>query len=184
MNKETLAQFLNHYLSLATIIAGGALVLLICYVVYRAITKTKCVILDTVAEYILPLGFFITLGGTVMSLFYSDYLNYAPCSLCWYQRVFLYSQVVLFGYAWYKKDRNILPYTLALSIVGGVVAIYHHLLQIGYNVYKPCSSAPFAVDCAKPSFVEYGFVTFPLMAVVLFGFLIAFVITARRFTKY
>jgi hypothetical protein len=65
-----------------------------------------------------------------------------------------------------------------LSLIGFAIAVYHHMLQIGYNIYKPCSTAPFAVDCAKPSFIEFGFVTFPLMAVVLFGFLALLIFVA------
>jgi disulfide bond formation protein DsbB len=95
----------------------------------------------------------------------------------------MYPQVFLFAYAWYKKDRNVLPYSLVLSGVGFVIAGYHHMLQIGYDMYKPCSTSPFAVDCAKPTFVEFGFVTFPFMALVLFGALILLVITATHFAK-
>ena len=185
-NKELIASQLNHYLSLATIIGGGALILLVCYISF-AINfredRREPVLLKAISEYILPIGFFATLGGTFMSLFYSDYLFYTPCSLCWYQRVFLYAQVFLFGLAWYKKDRNILPYSLLLSVVGFIIALDHHILQIGYNALAPCSTAPFAADCSVPSFIEFGFVTFPLMSVVLFGFLIVMVIIARKFTK-
>ena len=85
----------------------------------------------------------------------------------------------MFGYAWYKKDYAVLRYSTVFSVVGFAIALYHHMLQIGYDLMKPCSSAPFAVDCAKPSFVEFGFVTFPLMSAVLFGVMIivAFIAT-------
>lgn len=186
MEKETIASFLNHYLSIATIIGGGALLLLVCYIsfaIYFREDRREPKLLKFISENVLPFGFFATLGGALMSLFYSEYLFYAPCSLCWYQRIFLYSQIFLFGLAWYKKDRNILPYSLLLSVVGLIIAIDHHILQIGYNVLAPCSTAPFAVDCSKPSFIEFGFVTFPLMSVVLFGFLIVMVFIGRRFNK-
>ena len=87
----------------------------------------------------------------------------------------------MFAYAWCKKDRAVLPYILMLSLTGLAVALYHHMLQIGFDLLKPCSSAPFAVDCAKPSFIEFGFVTFPFMAVVLFGFLSTLTITAMYY---
>jgi disulfide bond formation protein DsbB len=93
----------------------------------------------------------------------------------------MYSQVFIFGYAWYRKERNILPYTLMLSLIGFGIGVYNHMLQIGFDLMKPCSTAPFAVDCSKPSFVEYGFVTFPLMSVVLFGFLITFIFVGMKF---
>lgn len=183
MEKEIIAQFLNHYLSLATIIGSIVIVVFTISAIYTHFTKSKNATVDIVIKYVLPLGFLATLGATILSLFYSEYLFYAPCSLCWYQRIFMYSQVFLFGFAWFKKDKSILPYTLFLSVIGFTIATYHHLLQIGYNVYKPCSTAPFAIDCAKPSFIEYGFVTFPFMAVVLFGFLIVITVIAQKYRK-
>ena len=183
MNKEIISQFLNHYLSLATIVGIVFAVLLAGYAAYRYFTKTKCLVLEGVARYVLPLSFLISFGGMILSLYYSEFLQYIPCDLCWFQRIFMYPQVFMLGHALYKKYKNVLPYSLILSCVGFAIAVYHHMLQIGYNIYKPCSDAPFAVDCAKPSFVEYGFVTFPLMAVLLFSSLILLVVITKFFAK-
>jgi disulfide bond formation protein DsbB len=177
------AAALTHYLALLTIIGAVFVVLFAITVAYKSYKNDMEKYAKCLGNYIFPLGFFVTLGGTFITLFYSQVLHYAPCDLCWYQRVFLYPQVVLFGYAWYKKDRAVLPYALTLSLCGLAVATYHHFLQIGFDLMKPCSTAPFAVDCAKPSFIEFGFVTFPFMAVVLFGFLSLIYITALKLKK-
>lgn len=134
-------------------------------------------------KYALPLGFFISLAAMIGSLYYSYYLHIPACELCWLARVFIYPQVFLFGMAWYKNDRRIFDYILMLSGVGIVIGLYHHLLQVGYDLYKPCSTAPFAADCAAPTFLEYGFVTYPLMGVMVFAltFLLAF--SAKKFAK-
>ncbi len=165
------AATLTHYLALLTIIGAVFVVLFAIFVAYQSYKKDIGKYAQCFGNYIFPLGFFITLGGTFLTLFYSEVLHYAPCDLCWYQRVFLYPQIFMFAYAWYKKDLAVLPYVLVLSVFGFLVAVYHHALQIGFDLMKPCSTALFAVDCAKPSFIEFGFVTFPFMAVVLFGFL-------------
>lgn len=178
-----LAAMLNHYLSLATLIGAVFTVLLGVYVGYLITSKKTSVFTTCIQSKIFPLGLVIAFGGSFMTLFYSQYLGYAPCDLCWYQRVFLYPQIFMFAYAWYKRDRAVLPYTLMLSCLGFVIALYHHFLQIGFDLMKPCSSAPFAVDCAKPSFIEFGFVTFPFMAVVLFGFLAVITYASICFAK-
>lgn len=165
------AQNLNYYLSLGTIIGVIIVVLMALYVSYYAFKDTESRIITKLSRHILPLGFLTSLFGTFLTLYYSYGLHYPACDLCWFQRIFLYPQMFIFAYAWYRKDRSVLPYTLILSLLGLAVALYHHLLQMGYDVFKPCSTAPFAVDCAKPSFIEFGFVSFPFMAVVLFGFL-------------
>lgn len=166
-----LAGMLNHYLSFLTIVGGVFVILFAVHVGYRMYIKKPCLVMKWVTSNVLSVSSVVTFLGMFLTLFYSEYLGYAPCDLCWYQRVFLYPQFFMFLYAWIRKDRSVLPYALVLSGVGFCIALYHHFLQIGYDLMKPCSTAPFAVDCAKPSFVEFGFVTFPLMAVVMFAFL-------------
>ncbi len=178
------AEALTSYLSMLTVIGIALVVFFAVYLTVVWYTKKKpAKVILLVSEYVLPLGFILSFAGMSLSLFYSEVLHFAPCELCWYQRIFLYSQVFLFGYAWYRKDRGILPYALLLSVIGGVIGIYHHMLQIGFDLMKPCSSAPFAVDCAKPSFIEFGFVTFPFMSVVLFAFLVTVITVGVRFRK-
>lgn len=177
------AATLTHYLALLTIIGG---IFVICFslsIAYFSYKKDVHTYAGWLRNYILPIGFFVTLGGMLLSLFYSEVLHYAPCDLCWYQRIFLYPQAFLFAYAWYKKDMAVLPYTLILSTVGLIIALYHHALQMGYDLMKPCSTAPFAVNCSTPSFIEFGFVTFPFMAVVLFSFLCATIVTVLHSVK-
>lgn len=184
MNEPTaFAQSLTHTLAGATILGGVVIVLWFLFLIYTSVTKKQSGILSFFAKNVIPLGFLISLFGTFLTLYYSEVLHYVPCDLCWFQRIFLYPQLFIFALAWYKNDRKILPYTTVLSVFGFLIAWYHHLLQIGYDIYKPCSTAPFAVDCAKPSFIEYGFVTFPFMAVVLFGTLLVLSFTAHTFAK-
>ncbi len=177
------AEILTHYLAILTIIGTVFIIGYALYLGYLSFTGKQSKYLSHIASYVFPIGFFVTFGGLFLTLFYSEVLKYVPCDLCWYQRVFLYPQVFMFAYAWYKKDTHVLPYTLLLSIIGLLVAIYHHLLQMGFDIMKPCSTALFAVDCSKPSFIEFGFVTFPFMAVVLFGFLSLLTTTAIYFKK-
>jgi disulfide bond formation protein DsbB len=178
------AATLTHYLALLTILGAVFVATFAIALAYSAYKKDTATYAKYLGDYIFPLGFFVTLGGAFLTLFYSEVLHYAACDLCWYQRIFLYPQAFMFAYAWYKKDRAVLPYTLLLSIFGFVIAVYHHALQIGFDLMKPCSTAPFAVDCAKPSFIEFGFVTFPFMAIVLFGFLSLVTYMATKFAKH
>lgn len=180
MNKEAITTFLNHYLALGTIILGIIAIVWLYALAYEWKTKEETILLSKIYKFALPLGFLISLSGTLMSLYYSDYLGILPCGLCWFQRVFIYSQTFIFGLAWYKNDHKIFPYTLLLSTVGLIIGLYHHYLQMGYSEFIPCPAIASTIDCAKPTFIEYGFVTFPLMAVVLFAILIALSLTAER----
>src|SRR3989344_3123910 len=59
------------------------------------------------------------------SLFYSEIANFTPCILCWYQRVFLYPQVVILVIALWKKEQ-VSDYIIGLSIPGAIIAGYQY----------------------------------------------------------
>ena len=64
---------------------------------------------------------------------------------------------------------DIADYVLALSIVGGAIALYQHLLQIlPAGALIPCDATG---DCAVRSVFEFGFVTLPFMALSIFALL-------------
>lgn len=183
--KQALLDFLNSHLALATLI--GFIVLCLWIIDILAL-KTKAFAgyrkyYEPVSHYALPIGFFMTLFSTIMSLVYSDYLGVLPCGLCWFQRIFIYCLVFIFGVAWYKNDRKVFDYVLTLSIAGLIVALYHQYLQMGYSELIPCPAIASTVNCDKPTFMEYGFVTFPFMAVVTFGYTIMLSLTAKMFNK-
>lgn len=170
--KQLILNFLNHYLPLLTLITFVILILIYLHHFHFRITKKESKVLNIISSVALPLGFFATLFAMTVSLIYSDYLNQLACGLCWFQRIFIYSQVVLFAVAYIKNDLKIFTYTFYLSFVGGLIAIYHEYLQLGYNELVPCPVVSTVVDCAKPTFISYQFVTFPFMSITLFMFLI------------
>src|SRR3990167_4699677 len=73
----------------------------------------------------------ITVGSVVISLVYSEYFGFVPCSLCWLQRIALYPQALFAVMAFKTKESVYFPlYSLALSIFVFLVAIFHSLSQI------------------------------------------------------
>ena len=184
-NNAAFIAFLNQYLALFTLVGFIIAILWLLKIIahhYGFLRKYKHW-MEHVARFAHPLGFLIALFAMIMSLYYSYFLNIAPCELCWFQRIFLYPQVLLFGLAWYKRDKEIYDYSIVLSAIGLFIAVYQHYLQMGYSLYTPCSTAPFAVDCAAPTFLEFGFVTYPFMSVVTFSILLLLAYTAKKFRK-
>jgi disulfide bond formation protein DsbB len=185
LENTALIESSNHLFALITLIGLAFVAIWIVDLLFGALWMPawKKKMYAQFERFALPFGFFVSLFAMIGSLYYSYYLHIAACDLCWLQRIFIYPLVFIFGMAWYKNDRKIFDYVMLLSGVGFVIALYHHYLQLGYDLLKPCSTAPFAVDCATPTFIEYGFVTYPLMGVVTFAltFLISF--SAKRFQK-
>ncbi len=79
--------------------------------------------------YALYLAWVVSLAATGGSLYLSEILGYIPCKLCWFQRIFMYPEVILLGIASYKNDRRQAGYVLPLSIIGGLFSLYHYAEQ-------------------------------------------------------
>jgi disulfide bond formation protein DsbB len=104
----------------------------------------------------------ITTGAMVGSLYFSEQVGYAPCKLCWYQRIAMYSIAIITFVAALRRDKNIATSSLVLACLGLVVSAYHYALewfpQLESNV---CS---LDVPCTTVWFRELGFVTLCFMA--------------------
>src|SRR3989338_4553134 len=124
------------------------------------------------ADNTLLFAFIVALTATSGSLFYSEVMGYDPCKLCWFQRILMYPQVILWGLALIKKDRKIVDYGLTLSIIGALIAAYHYLLQIGLAPSIDCGAVGYAAQCSQRFVMEFGYITIPMMALTAFVMII------------
>jgi disulfide bond formation protein DsbB len=128
----------------------------------------------------------VTIGGVAMSLVYSEYFGFIPCSLCWLQRIALYPQALFAVVAYQSSERVFFPlYSAWLSSFGFLAATYHYIDQMipkktdGTGFMLPCL-ADGTADCAEKIINEFGFVTFPLLSMITFAFLIVMYLNLRR----
>ncbi len=119
-------------------------------------------------RHALPLLFALTFGGVAASLFYSNVAGFIPCTLCWWQRIFLYPQALIFALAIYARQKTPRVYAWALTLPGFVIAAYHTYLQFGGSPLLPCSATT-ATTCAQRYFLNFGYVTIPTMALTAFA---------------
>ena len=143
---------------------------------------------DFLADWGLWIGFLLSAAAAALTLYYSDVLGILPCGWCWFQRVALYPQVILFAIALWKcrtsavlhqVKKDVADYSIGLSIFGLVVALYMHYLQMGGHGVLPCPATG-AGDCGQRFMFEFGYITFPLMAASLFAFLIVLMLFVRK----
>lgn len=119
----------------------------------------------------------VGLMSAALSLAYSEVFGFVPCGLCWIQRGFLYSVVVLCGVALWRKskgahDVSVADYGIGLSIIAGAMAFYQHYIQMGGSALVVCPTAGPGADCARRLVFEFGYLTFPLMSFTTFVFFI------------
>jgi disulfide bond formation protein DsbB len=137
---------------------------------------------DWIGRNAIWLSFLLAAGGTISSLFYSQYAHFAPCELCWIQRGFIYTQAVILLLAliapkgprrrWFNEFAR--KACLILSAVCFPISAYHVYLQLGGGEIVPCSAAH--ASCQYVYFIQYGYVTIPTMALTAVALIIVFML--------
>ena len=120
----------------------------------------------------------ITTGAMVGSLYFSEKVGFAPCKLCWYQRIAMYSIAIISFVAALRNDKNIARYTIVLAPLGLIVSTYHYLLEWFPTLETNVCSLD--VPCTAVWFRELGFVTLCFMAGCAFITVIAVSLAIMR----
>lgn len=134
---------------------------------------------DTFSWTLVFLCWLLAMVSMLGSLFFSEVMGYAPCILCWYQRICMYPLVLILPVALLPFDRNIVRSVIPLTAVGTLVAGFHTLLIGGYipEDMKPCTQG---VPCTELHINWLGFVTIPLLSALAFLLITALLILAYR----
>ena len=116
------------------------------------------------------------------SLFFSFVMEFAPCVLCWYQRIFLFPLVLILAIGLFPFDKKVVKYALPLAIVGWLTAAYHNLLYAGIipESIQPCSKG---VSCTEEYINLFGFLSIPMLSLLSFSTIIALLIILYRRTS-
>ena len=121
--------------------------------------------------------------ATLGSLFFSEVMGFAPCVLCWYQRICIYPLVLIFGVGLFSFDAGVIKYSQPLAVAGWFVALYHTLLYAGFipKSIQPCSEG---VPCTEKYIELFGFLSIPLLSLLAFSAIITLLfILKRRFAS-
>lgn len=120
--------------------------------------------------------------STLGSLFFSYVVGFAPCVLCWYQRIFLFPLVILLAMGLFPFDKSVIKYALPLAIAGWLTALYHNLLYSGIipESIQPCSQG---VSCTEKYIDLFGFITIPMLSLLSFSTIIGLLILLQRRTS-
>ncbi len=160
---------------LAALTIASQIFLIIGFVYFLLFRKDKTnPIINFFSRNGLAFAFFISLFATAFSLFYSEIAGFEPCKFCWLQRIFMYPQVFILGFAWLKKDYKIVDYGITLAIVGGLIALYHNYIYYGGTSIFPCDAFGLGVSCMRRYVFEFGFITIPLMSLTSFLLVLGF----------
>lgn len=117
--------------------------------------------------------------ATLGSLYFSEVMEFAPCTLCWYQRICLFPLVVIIAVGLFPFDKGVVKYALPLAVLGWLTAAYHNLLYSGVipKSLQPCSKG---VSCTEEYISLFGFLTIPLLSLLIFSVIIALLLLITR----
>lgn len=117
--------------------------------------------------------------STLASLFFSYVVGFAPCVLCWYQRICLFPLVIILAVGLFPFDKNVVKFALPLAIAGWLTALYHNLLYSGVipeNI-QPCTQG---VSCTEKYIELFGFLSIPMLSLLSFSTIIALLLLLKR----
>lgn len=152
-------QIFSAILGLATLAAG---LITLLAVLLEGKSEALSTWMQTIRESGLWLMCAITTGAMVGSLYFSEHVGYAPCKLCWYQRIVMYSLAIITFVAAIRRDKEIARYSIVLAPIGLVISTYHYLLEWFPKLESNVCSLD--VPCTSVWFREFGFVTLCFMA--------------------
>lgn len=181
MKDMTILPTLNFMLAVGGLaLAGVTLALYVDYFVYKGKYFS-----ERVKEAMWPAIIGVTAGTVALTLLYSEYFKFVPCSLCWLQRIAIYPQALMALIAFRSLDTKHFPiYGIGLSIFGLIVALYQYVYQLippaAREGFAPCLIDGSNADCAVKVINEFGFVTFPLLSAITFAFMIVLFLYMKR----
>ena len=130
---------------------------------------------ESTAWTLLFAAWLVASASALGALFFSEVMQLPPCSLCWYQRVFMFPLVLILAIGLFPFDGKVTRYALPLAVVGWLLAVFQMLLVAGIIPEKlePCIQG---VPCSETVIEWFGFVTIPLLSVAAFSAIIALLV--------
>lgn len=120
----------------------------------------------------------VATASTLGALFLGEVMGYAPCVLCWYQRIAMFPLVAVLAAGLFPFDPRVVRYALPLAVAGWLLAAFHLALVAGWipESIQPCQQG---VPCSDVQIVWFGFVTIPLLSVIAFSIIAGLLLATR-----
>lgn len=125
---------------------------------------------------IFTIAFLSTLG----SLFFSEIMKLAPCTLCWYQRGVMIALTFVSAVGILRREKGFVHYALPLTIFGFIVALYQNLLYFDIIPEKaaPCING---VSCTDRLISLFGFLDIPQLSLIAFAILTVIMVKYKQY---
>jgi len=124
-------------------------------------------------------AFVVAMIAMLGSLFFSEIMDFVPCTLCWYQRILMYPLVFIFIVGMMPYDKKVLKYSTPFVVVGWVFALYHNLLHFGL-IPESASPCVQGIPCSTKYIEWFGFITIPMLSFIAFSIIAVLLYLIKR----
>ncbi len=163
------------FTSLLAFVAGAGAIAI---VVLRVMpTRGARAVLAGIYDGALWLAWLVAAVAMAGSLYFSESAGFIPCRYCWFQRIAMFSLVVVLFVGALRRDRDVRWYAVPLAGFGMVISIYHYIIE--WHPQLEGGSCEVFAPCTTPYFREFGFVTLALMAMCGFAAILALLLLPR-----
>ncbi len=179
--------FYSYILSISVL--AIAAVTLISLIGYLCNSKIRTKIQSIPYFHIVKLIGFLAIFSTIAVLIYQLHYEVEVCELCWWQRIFMFPiDIIVLVSLYYKTKTNHMIIGI-LSAFGIFFAGYHYYYHfrgwvLGEIVSLPCSVGGLLPACTDNNgILQFGFITIPFMALVVFITILWLSYVAHRVQK-
>ena len=164
-----------------TIVAIGVVLMQLGIVFLIVAILTKSPLLPTIALWASTKVRIIFAVSVIGSLIYEHVFLYAPCVLCWYQRIAIFAIAILSFTGNLQKSALLRTQITILAIAGGAVAIFHNVLDIFPLGLDVCGVN--GTSCLVRYVYEFGYITIPMMSLTILVLALIFVYIAKKYPQ-
>ncbi len=178
-------RFATLFLALLALVAqAGVMLALVLWVGRKSPTlgRLGASLRESVGPQAVALAAMVAAVCTVGSLYLSEVAHYLPCKLCWYQRIAMYPLAPILLVALKRRDHLVAAYVLPLTIIGGLVSVYHVLLE-RFPELEGITSCDPTNPCSAILVQRFGYMTIPTMALSGFALITVLVLVAKSWAK-
>ncbi len=194
MNVENV-HYLNIFLGAGAIFLQIVSLLTLFLLFFVVKNRKQHKFLDYINKHFFILAFLIAFFASAFPLVYSEIVNFLPCFLCWWQRVFMFPSFILFATAlWHRParvdnvsrlggDRAVLRYVTPLVVIGFLISVYHNFFYyFGETSSLPCDAS--GVSCYQHLVSEFGgYISIPMLSLTAFFALLTLLAVSHFSTK-
>lgn len=179
-NSAIISLMENIFNLITTLGAGIIFVFSIYFLISTWSKKTKKTIftkfLIKKANLLIFLASFVAVFG---SLIYSELFGFEPCTLCWWQRIFIYPIMFISFVALIKKENSAFQYINPLAFIALLFSLYHNYILISASESYICNPDTFG-SCSTRFVEVFAFIDIPFMALSIVLFILSISFVANR----